>query len=94
MNFEIQQTNQENKGIFRAMQNETEAGNMTYSWAGKDKIIIDHTEVNSEFRGQKVGNLMVEAAVNFARKENIKIIPLCPFAKSVFNKKPEYQDVI
>jgi uncharacterized protein len=31
------------KGIFQAKVNDIIAGEMTYSWAGVDKIIIDHT---------------------------------------------------
>lgn len=67
---------------------------MTYVPTGEDKIIIDHTEVNDELRGQGAGEMMVEAAVKYARQNNKKIIPLCPFAKSVFDKTPEFQDVL
>lgn len=67
---------------------------MTYSWAGDSKIIIDHTEVNAEFNGRGVGKQMVMAAVDFARENNIKILPLCPFAKSVFDKTEEIKDVL
>ena len=37
---------------------------------------------------------MLAKAVEFARQNNIKIMPLCPFAKSVFDKVAEYQDVL
>jgi hypothetical protein len=37
---------------------------------------------------------MVLQAVAFAREKHIKIIPLCPFANSVFNKMPELSDVL
>jgi uncharacterized protein len=92
--MEIQHVQQETKGYFRAAEGETEAGRMTYSKAGREKIIIDHTEVNPEFKGMKVGNQMVMAAVEFARKNNLKIIPLCPFAKSVFDKTEAIRDVL
>lgn len=92
--IEIHQFNRESKGFFKATEDDKEAGRMTYSWANSDRIIIDHTEVNPEFRGRSVGNLMVQAAVEFAREKGIKIIPLCPFAKSVFDKTPEYHDVL
>lgn len=92
--IEIHQFNRESKGFFKATEDDKEAGRMTYSWANNDRIIIDHTEVNPEFRGRSVGNLMVQAAVEFAREKGIKIIPLCPFAKSVFDKTPEYHDVL
>ncbi len=92
--MEIQHINRETKGFFKAVSDEKEAGRMTYSWAGKEKFIIDHTEVNEEFNGQGVGEKMVLAAVNYARENNLKIIPLCPFAKAMFDKIPEIRDVL
>ena len=92
--MEIQQFNRETKGHFKATEEGKEAGTMTYSWAGKEKIIIDHTDVNPEFKGRNVGNKMVMAAVDYARENNIKIIPLCPFAKSVFDKTEAIRDVL
>jgi predicted GNAT family acetyltransferase len=92
--MEIQQFNRETKGFFKATEGNEVAGNMTYSWAGKDKIIIDHTDVNPNFKGKNVGKQMVMAAVHFARENHIKIIPLCPFAKSVFEKVVEIRDVL
>ncbi|VED59016.1 GNAT family N-acetyltransferase [Staphylococcus simulans] len=67
---------------------------MTYVPTGPDLFIIDHTEVSEALRGQRVGYAMVEAAVNYASENNMKIVPLCPFAKSVFDKTPEYADVL
>lgn len=63
---------------------------MTYSRAGPSRIIIDHTGVPDALRGQGVG----EAAVQDARAEKLKIIPLCPFAKAMLEKKAEWQDVL
>ncbi|WP_028525327.1 GNAT family N-acetyltransferase [Runella limosa] len=90
----IEQFNRESKGFFKASEDSKEAGRMTYSWAGNDKFIIDHTEVNPDFKGKNVGLQLVMAAVDFAREKNLKIIPLCPFAKSVFDKKEEIRDVL
>ena len=92
--IEVHQFDRETKGFFKATEDGQEAGRMTYAWVNDDRIIIDHTEVNAAFRGKSVGNKMVEAAVAFARKAGIKIVPLCPFAKSVFDKTPEYHDVL
>ncbi|MCA0232062.1 MAG: N-acetyltransferase [Bacteroidetes bacterium] len=90
----IEQFNRESKGFFKASEDGKEAGRMTYAWAGNDKFIIDHTEVNPDFKGKNVGLQLVMAAVDFAREKNLKIIPLCPFAKSVFDKKEEIRDVL
>ncbi|MCD8915382.1 MULTISPECIES: GNAT family N-acetyltransferase [Staphylococcus] len=67
---------------------------MTYVPTSPDMFIIDHTEVSEALRGQRVGYALVEAAVNYARENDMKIVPLCPFAKSVFDKTPEYADVL
>ena len=90
----IEQTNETKNGNFKAVDNDVEAGLMTYTWAGNDKFIIDHTEVNSNFAGQRVGKKLVMKAAKYAKENNLKIIPLCPFAKSVFEKTKEIQDLI
>lgn len=92
--MEIKRTDDTKHGSFTAVDNSREAGLMTYTWAGKEKMIIDHTEVNPEFSGRGVGKKMVLAAVEFARQQNIKILPLCPFAKSVFRKDKALHDVL
>lgn len=92
--MEIIQKDYEDKGIFKVMEDNTEIGEMTYVWAGSDKIIIDHTSVRSEYANEGVGSKLVIQSVDFARKNKIKILPLCPFAKSVFQKTPEIRDVL
>ncbi|MCR9224681.1 MAG: N-acetyltransferase [Hyphomonas sp.] len=71
-----------------------EEAEMTYSRAGSTRIIIDHTGVPDSMRGLGVGKHLVEAAVNDARAEGLKIIPLCPFAKATLAKHAEWQDVV
>lgn len=82
------------KGTFYIESNGNRLAEMTYSKAGEDTIIIDHTEVSDALRGKGAGLQLLNAAVAHARKNNIKIIPLCPFAKSVFDKKEELRDVL
>ena len=67
---------------------------MTFIFAGPERIIIDHTEVQPGNEGKGYGKQMVSAAVDYAREKHIKILPLCPFAKSVFDRTPEFRDVL
>ncbi len=92
--MDIRQVNNEKNGHFEAFDGESVAGRMFYVWAGDHKFIIDHTEVNEAFAGQGVGKKLVMKAVDYARDNNLKIIPLCPFAKSVFDKVEEIRDVL
>lgn len=92
--MKIEQFNRETKGFFKATADDKEAGRITYSWAGNDRIIIDHTEVDPAFKGKGVGKELVLKAVHFAREEKINIIPLCPFAKNVFDRNEGLRDVL
>lgn len=67
---------------------------MVYTMPSPNKMIIEHTEVSDELKGQNVGYQLVDTAVEYARTHNIKIIPLCPFANAVFKKKKDYADVL
>lgn len=71
-----------------------EIGEMTWSDAGPDIMIIDHTFVDPAYRGQKLAEKLVYTGVELARREGKKIIPLCPYAKKEFEKKTEYHDVL
>ncbi len=67
---------------------------MTYSRAGTGLIIIDHTGVPDELRGRRLGSFLVRRAVQDAREQTVRIVPLCPFAASEFRRNPDYADVL
>ncbi|MEN4981971.1 GNAT family N-acetyltransferase [Acinetobacter modestus] len=90
----IQQVDDNKHGIFKLFNGETLAAEMAYTWAGDTMLIIDHTDVNDQFRGQGLGRKLLNELVTFARGRNIKVIPLCPFAKSVFDKDLSIHDVL
>ena len=92
--IEIKKTEEDKKGYFAALDGDKEAGRMSYTFAGESRMILDHTEVNDDYRGQNIGKRILMEVVRFARENNFKIIPLCPFAKSVFDKKEEIRDVL
>ena len=73
---------------------EEEIGEMTWSDAGPDIMIIDHTFVDPAYRGQKLAEKLVSTGVEIARRDGKKVIPLCPYAKKEFERKPEYLDVL
>lgn len=92
--MEVKQKENGERGQFFIEKEGDFLAQMTYVWAGKDRIIIDHTEVDEALKGMGAGKKMVSKAVDFAREKGIKIIPLCPFARSVFDKVKEYSDVL
>ena len=90
----IQQKQTSNKGMFYVEDDGEVKAEMIYHMTSPDKMVIEHTEVNDELRGQNIGYELVHASVEYARKHNIKITVWCPFAKKVFDKKPEWRDVL
>ena len=82
------------KGMFFVENEGNILAEMVYSMPSPEKMIIEHTEVSDQLKGQHVGNQLVHTAVEYARTHNIKIVPLCPFANAVFKKKTEYADVL
>ncbi|WP_367755174.1 GNAT family N-acetyltransferase [Flavobacterium sp. WC2421] len=82
------------KGFFYIENEGKLQAKMTFIFAGEHQIIIDHTEVNSNQNGKGFGKQMVESAVAYARERGIKILPLCPFAKNVFDKNTTLNDVL
>jgi len=76
------------------MDGDKELGRLYYSWTGIDTFNIDHTEVKPEAKGTGTGKFLVEGVVNYARANNLKLVPLCPFANALFKKHKEWNDVL
>ena len=89
----IQHERSGHRGAFFLERDGERLAQMTYTVAGT-RVIIDHTDVDERLRGTGMGRQLVDAAVQWARKENARLMPLCPYAKSVFDKTPDYSDVL
>ena len=92
--IEIKLIQNGNKGYFAALDDDKTAGSIYYTMAGETRMILDHTEVNNDYRGQGIGKKILMYIVDYARQNKIQIIPLCPFAKSVFDKTESIRDVL
>ena len=57
-------------------------------------LSILHTEVSGSLHGQGIGQQLVAYAVDYARRNQLKIIPICPYAKKQLEKNPQYNDFI
>ncbi len=55
---------------------------------------IYHTEVSPKLQGKNIGFKLVEAGVKYAREKELKILPTCTFAKSVFDRMAAFADVL
>ena len=81
------------RGAFFVEEDGRRLAELSYTVAGS-KVILDHTDVDDSLRGTGTGRKLVAAAVDWAREEEVRLLPLCPFARSVFDKTPEFGDVL
>lgn len=59
-----------------------------------NNLVIEHTIVSDALKGQGVARTLVDAVVAFAKEENLKIIPVCDYAKKVLTQDETYRDVL
>ena len=84
----------DHKGFFFIEEDGISLAEMDYSVSLPDTMVILHTEVDESLKGRNIGNQLLDRAVEFAREKNYKIIQICPFAKSVFEKRHEEFEVV
>lgn len=56
-------------------------------------MLVTKTYVNPNYRGKSIARILVDKVVEKARNENLKIVPICSYVNSTFEKNPEYSDV-
>jgi len=91
--MEIQRDEHGQKGAFYIDEDGEWIAELTYV-KNNGIMTIDHTEIDEKLRGERIGEDMVRAAVEYARANGLKIRALCPYAKKVIDRTPEFQDVV
>ncbi len=92
--MQITHEEQKKKGTFFIEKNGNRLAELVYFRSAPGRMTIYHTEVSEKLRGSGKGKGLVVAAAEFARENDLKIIPTCPFAKKVLDATPEFRDVI
>lgn len=70
-----------------------EVAELTYRTAG-NQIIFQHTGVPSALEGRGIGSALAKAGLNYAQRQGMGVVPLCPFVRSYIERKPEYQPLV
>ena len=55
--------------------------------------VLTHVEADPALRGTGAAARLMQAIVDHARAENLKLIPRCSYAVAWFRRHPEAQDV-
>jgi len=92
--MELKHDKHEGSGVFYLEENKERVALLSYVFSDAATLIIEHTIVNSGNEGKGLGKQLVDAAVNLARENNYKIVPLCSYAKKVIEKSDGHKDVL
>jgi uncharacterized protein len=64
-------------------------------YAESDGVIrLIHTEVPENLQGRGYAGELAHAALEHARRANLRVVPICPFVRSYLERHPEYADLV
>ncbi len=66
---------------------------LEYMRAGSN-ITYTHTEVPRELEGMGIGGRLARYALDYARDNDLKVIPICPFVTGYLRRHPEYHPLV
>lgn len=92
--IEIRHEERGERGAFYVETADGRIAELTYTRTSPQTVVIEHTEVAQSLAGRGVGRLLVEAAVEWARRSGTKFVPVCAYAKTVFERYPGLRDVL
>lgn len=90
----IQQEDSAGKGRFFIQEAGNDVAEIVYTHRGASGIVILHTGVDEHLEGKGVGRRLVDAVAAWARAANLRITPVCAFAKKVMEHNPAFSDVL
>jgi hypothetical protein len=88
----IHHRERDGRGEFYIEREGRRVGELTYSGSATS-MVVGHTWVDPNLRGGRLAPSLVEAAVQYARKEGRKIVPVCSYVRAVFGRSKDYEDV-
>ncbi len=64
-------------------------GSLDFTLPGAGVMRIEYVEVAPELRGSGLGRELVKAAVDWALDSNLKVVPICGYARAVIARDPD-----
>lgn len=85
--------NEKGHGHFYINENNQQVAEMIIGISGND-LTVYHTEVLPIAEGKGLAKELLLAMVDYARKNNLQVIALCPYVFAQFKRHPdEYADI-
>lgn len=65
-----------------------------YRYSEDGAMVLAHTEVPRTIEGRGIGSKLAQAALEYARSRDLRVVVTCPFISSYIDKHPEYQSLV
>ena len=66
---------------------------LDYQLAG-DRLRLNHIEVPPEIQHHHYADILARAGLEYARRERLRAVPICPFVRAFLSHHPEYLSVV
>jgi uncharacterized protein len=85
--------NDQKRGAFLLQRGNEKMAEMAIAVIDKN-LVVYHTEVSDELKGQGVASHLLNEMTQYARNNDLKVVPLCPYVLAQFKRHPEdYADI-
>ncbi len=92
-NYTVTVAIQNGKGTATISDAQVSLGKMELSLSGEN-LVIHHTEINEDQEGKGLAKMLLKEVVAYARRQKLKIVPLCIYVLSQFKRhSEEYSDI-
>ena len=65
---------------------------LDYIQDGKN-FVITHVGVHPDLRGQGIAGRIVQVSLEYARENNLRVVPMCSYAAAYIRRHPEYAEL-
>lgn len=89
MSAQLHESENAKSGGFYLEDDGRRIGEITYIKRDDASLVIDHTYVDPADRGQGVARQLMQEVIDKARREAKTIVPVCSYARVVFQREPE-----
>jgi uncharacterized protein len=71
-----------------------EEAELTYTYPEEKVLDFDYTYIPPAARNQGLADQLVQAGLEFARQNQLLVIPSCPVVEAYVKRHPEYRDLL
>ncbi len=58
------------------------------------RLVITHVEAPLNLRGKGVAGQLMQGMLDQVRAAQLKVLPLCPYARAWMQRRPDYRDLM